>query len=290
MKKLMREPLLHFLLLGAAMFATYSFVSKHSPEEPGRIVITQGQIENLAFGFTNTWQRPPTDKELAGLISERVREEVYYREALALGLDKDDTVIRRRLRQKMEFVSEDIAAQAEPTDAELNAYLQSNTDKFRVEDRFTFRQVYLNPEKHTDNLTGDASRLLAQLRESGDKGDASALGDAFLLAHEFNALPATEVSKQFGEQFAAKLQGLSPGQWEGPIESGYGLHLVKVSERLEGRLPALADARAAVRREWDNDRRNQANEKFFQELLKRYVVDIEQPQLTYNPSETTKTP
>ena len=159
MKRLLREPLLHFLLLGAVIFAAFGFLSKRSSGEPGTIVITQGQIENLAFAFAKTWQRPPTDPELAGLIRDRVREEIYYREALALGLDKDDTVIRRRLRQKMEFVSDDIAAQAEPTDADLDAYLQTHPDKFPVEQRFTFRQVYLNPDKRRANLAGDAAQL-----------------------------------------------------------------------------------------------------------------------------------
>jgi hypothetical protein len=289
MKKLLREPLLHFLLLGAAIFAAYSFVSKRSSTEPGKIVITQGQVESLVIGFSRTWQRPPTDKELAGLIRDRVREEVYYREAMALGLDKDDTVIRRRLRQKMEFVSDDLAAQAEPTDAELNAYLQAHADKFPVEQRFTFRQVYLNPDKHRANLAGDTARLLAQLQQSGDKADISALGDTFLLEHDFKALPASEVAKQFGEQFAAKLGELPPGQWQGPVESGYGVHLVKVSERSERGLPALADVRTAVRREWDNARRMEANEKFFQELLKRYVVTVEQPKPAQDQPGTTKT-
>jgi hypothetical protein len=290
MKRLLREPLLHFLLLGAAIFAAYSVVSKRGSEEPGKIVITQGQVENLAFGFAKTWQRPPTDQELAALVRDRVREEVYYREAMALGLDKDDTVIRRRLRQKMEFVSDDIATQAEPTDADLNAYLLAHPAKFPVVQRFTFRQVYLNPDKHRASLADDAARLLAQLKQSGDKADISALGDVFLLEHDFTALPASEIAKQFGEQFAARMPELTPGQWQGPIESGYGVHLVKVAERSDGRLPALADVREVVRREWDNARRQEANEKFFQELLKRYVVTIEQPKLATDQTTLTKTP
>jgi hypothetical protein len=289
LRRLLKEPLLHFLLLGAAIFVAHSLITNRSSAEPGKIVITQRQVENLAFGFAKTWQRPPTEQELAGLVHDRVREEVYYREAMALGMDKDDTVIRRRLRQKMEFVSDDLAAQAEPTDADLNAYLKAHADKFPVEQRFTFRHVYLNPDKHRANLAGDTAQLLAELKKSGDKADISALGDVFLLEHDFTALPASEVAKQFGAQFAAKLGELSPGQWQGPVESGYGVHLVRVSERSEGRLPALADVRVAVRREWDNDRRRQANEKFFQDLLKRYVVTVEQPKLAQDQPGTTKT-
>ena len=138
MKQILKEPLLHFLLLGAAIFAAYGLVSKRSGGEPGKIVVTQGQIAAMAVGFTRTWQRPPTREELEGLIRDRVQEEVYCREAMALGLDKEDTVIRRRLRQKMEFVSDDVAALAEPTDDELNAFLKVHADAFSVQRQFTF--------------------------------------------------------------------------------------------------------------------------------------------------------
>ena len=279
MKKILCEPLLHFLLLGAAIFVAYSLVSKRTGEEPGKIVISQGQIASIVVGFTRTWQRPPTSEELEGLVRDRVREEVYCREALALGLDKDDIIIRRRLRQKMEFVTDDVVAQAQPTDDELSAYLQAHPDPFRVQRQFTFSQVYLNPEKHGENLARDTAQLLAQLNQAGGKADVSALGDSFLLEHTFAAAPGSEVAKQFGEKFAAKLDELAPGQWQGPIESGYGVHLVFVSERTEGRLPALAEVRDAVRREWANARRLEANEKLYEAMLKRYVVTIERPQV-----------
>ncbi|HXJ59241.1 MAG TPA: peptidylprolyl isomerase [Verrucomicrobiae bacterium] len=171
----------------------------------------------------------------------------------------------------------DIAAQVEPTDADLNDYLRVHSDSFRVEQRFTFRQVYLNPQKHDENLARDATQLLARLNQAGNTNDASALGDSFLLDHQFTALPAGEIAKQFGEEFAAKLNGVPPGQWLGPIESGYGMHLVHISERTEGRAPALGEVRDAVRREWANTRRLEANEKFYEELLKRYAVTIERP-------------
>jgi hypothetical protein len=277
MKRILKEPLLHFLLLGSATFLAYSLVSKRSAAAPGKIVVTQGQIEHFAIGFTKTWQRPPSQQELAGLIRDHVREEVFCREAIALGLDKDDTVIRRRLRQKMEFISNDIAAQNEPSEADLNAYMQARPGTFRVEQRFTFQQVYLNPQKHGDKLLHEATQLLAQLNQPGNKADVAALGDSFLLEHDFAAVPAGEIVKQFGEAFFAKLSSLQPGPWQGPIESGYGVHLAKLSERAEGRLPALAEVRDAVRREWDNTRRLEANEKFYQELLKRYAVTMEQP-------------
>jgi hypothetical protein len=282
MKKLLREPLVHFLLLGAGLFVAFGLVGERTGSEPREIVATQGQIESLAIGFARTWQRPPTDTELEGLIQDYIREEVYYREALALGLDKDDIVIRRRLRQKMEFVTDDVAAQAEPTDDELSAYLKAHPETFRVERRFTFSQVYLNPDRHGQNLARDAELLLAKLNEAGGQADVSALGDPFLLNHKFEAVPGSEVAKQFGEAFAAKLGALSPGHWQGPVESGYGVHLVFVGQRAGGRVPALEEVREAVRREWANAERLEANEQFYQGLLKRYTVTIERSQSADN--------
>jgi hypothetical protein len=262
------------------LFIAYGLVSKPgSSDGPGKITVTQGQIENLVSGFTKAWQRPPTSEELAGLVRDLVREEVYCREAMALGLDKDDTVIRRRLRQKMEFISDDIAALPEPTDADLNAYLQANTDRFRTEQTFTFSQVYLDPEKHGENLARDISALLARLNRAGGQAEVSAFGDSFLMERSFTAASASEVAKQFGKKFAAKLGELSPGKWEGPVESGYGAHLVFVSERTEGRVPELAEVRDDVRREWANAQRLELNEKFYQQLFKRYSVTIESPLL-----------
>ena len=229
----------------------------------------------MAEGFARTWRRPPTREEIEGLIRDRVQEEVYCREAMALGLDKDDTIIRRRLRHKMEFLTDDIAALAEPTDDELSTYLTAHAEMFRVQRQFTFSHVYLNPERRGENLARDTAQLLAQLRQAGDKADISELGDSFLLEHKFQSLSASEAVKQFGEKFAATLVELSPGQWHGPVESGYGVHLVFVSDRTEGRVPALAEVREVVHREWANTRRLEGNEKFYQELLKRYVVTIE---------------
>jgi hypothetical protein len=277
MKKLLREPLLHFLLLGIVIFAAYGFVSKRSSNEPGKIVISAGQIKALAEGFSRTWRRPPTREEIEGLIRDRVREEVYCREAMAMGLDKEDTVIRRRLRQKIEFVTDDVVALAEPTENDLRAYLKAHVETFRIQQQFTFSHVYLNPERHAAHLAQDAAALLARLQKAGAHADLSEMGDSFVLEHKFQSLAASEIARQFGENFAAKLGELSLGQWHGPIESGYGVHLVWISERTEGRVPELTEVHDAVRREWANSRRLESNEKFYAELLKRYVVTIERP-------------
>ena len=281
MKKLLHEPLVHFLLLGLLVFAGFKFTSRNEVGEPGKIVVTQAQVESLVNGFSRTWQRPPTTLELEGLIREYIREEVCTREALALGLDKDDSVIRRRLRQKLEFISDSVASQADPTEEQLQQYLQAHANSFRGERQFTFSQVYLDPQKHGENLTRDINQMLAELRLAGSKPDISKMGDSLLLEQNFEAVPVGEVSKQFGEKFAAKLAELPAGEWSGPIESGYGLHLVIVNDRKDGSVPALADVRETVKRDWVNAQRSETNEKFYQALLRRYTVTIEDPRLAF---------
>jgi len=277
MKRILREPLLQFLLIGGAIFAANGLLSNHTPAGRASIVVTQGRIESLAAAFSLTWQRPPTANEMEGLIRDYVREEVAAREAITLGLDKDDIIIRRRLRQKLEFVSEDVAARAEPTDAELRAWLSAHPADFGVDPTFTFSHVYLSPERRGAHLARDAALLLAKLQRAGVHADAAAEGDPFLLGHRFDALPARDVKSQFGMNFAAVLSTLPPGRWQGPIESGYGVHLVFLHGRTEARMPALDEVRDAVRREWSNAQKVEATERLYQKLLERYTVTIERP-------------
>ncbi len=279
MKKLLHEPLVHFLLLGLLVFAGFRFAARNKAVEPGKIVVTEAQVESLVSGFTRTWQRPPTNPELERLIREYIREEVCTREAMALGLDKDDTIIRRRLRQKLEFISDNVASQAEPTEEQLQKYLEAHPNSFGGERQFNFSQIYFDPQKHGANLNREVNEMRSQLRLAASRPDLSKMGDSFLLEQDFQALSGVEVSKQFGEKFAAKLAELPVGQWSGPIESGYGLHLVLVTDRTNGSTPALADVRESVKRDWVNAQRSETNEKFYHALLKHYTVSVEDPRL-----------
>ena len=275
MRRLLKEPLVHFLGLGALLFFGYGRLNRGGESEAGRIVVTQGKIENLQATFSRIWQRPPSPAELDGLIQDHIREEVLAREAVALGLDRDDTVIRRRLRQKMEFVANDLAAQLEPTEAELVDFLAQHPDLFRVEPRFTFRQVYLNADRHRDTLVQDVEHLLVALNRAGQKVDFQKLGDATLLSPEFVDVAANDVTREFGAEFERQLRQLPTRRWVGPVTSGFGAHLVCMDERQPGRMPELSEVRAAVAREWADARRREDNEQFFQSLLKRYAVTIE---------------
>jgi PPIC-type PPIASE domain len=276
--KFIREPLFHFLLLGAAIFAVYGLATRHRTDKPGEIVVTQGTLENLVTGFTRTWQRPPTEEELQGLVRDYIREEAAYREALALGLDRNDMIVRRRLRQKLEFLSDELATRTEPGDAELQSFLQTHTWLFQSEPLFSFRQIYFNPQMHGGNLHHDMARTLEDLKRAGSRANTADLGDSFLLERSFEKLSLSDVKKTFGEQFASAVAALPLGVWQGPIESGYGTHLVFVTQRSEGRLPALDEVRDQVRREWLDAKRAEATERFYQAILSRYKVKIEPPE------------
>ncbi|HEY5705135.1 MAG TPA: peptidylprolyl isomerase [Terrimicrobiaceae bacterium] len=276
MKNLLREPLLHFALLGALLFAAYRLVNREPKADPQRIVVSAGQIEHMVTTFARTWQRPPTTEEVKGLIDQYVREEMLSREAMKLGLEQNDTVIRRRLQQKMEFIAEDLAA-AEPTDADLARYLEKHPDAFRQDQQLTFRHVYLNPEKYGEQLHVVANKLLTDLRSKDAQADISTLGDPTLLDPAFRDEPQRRVEATFGSAFAGKLATLPVGEWSGPVTSEFGTHLVLVEQRTEGRVPTLDEVRPQVRREWENARRIEENRKFLEKLLKQYEIGIDWP-------------
>jgi hypothetical protein len=271
----LREPLVHFLLLGAAIFLVAAWFGDPTGGRAERIHLGRDDVEFLRQGFERTWRRPPTAAELAGLVEERVREEMTTREALALGLDRDDTIVRRRLRQKLEFLVED-AALVPPTDAELEAWLGANRERFRIEPRIRFEQVFLSRDRHGERLRSDAERLLAALR-AGAPADRGALGDPHPLGSDTGELSAGEVAKLFGPDFARRVFELESGVWQGPVDSVHGAHLVLVRERVAGREPALGEVRDAVAREWAAERRSQARERFYRELRARYDVEIDVP-------------
>lgn len=276
--RLIREPLLHFLILGVIVFALHGFVTRHKTDKPGEIVVTQGTVENLITGFTRTWQRPPTEEELHGLVRDYIREEAAYREALALGLDRDDMIVRRRLQQKLEFLSDDLATRTQPSDADLQSFLQTHKEMFQTEPLFSFRQIYFSPQVHGANLQRDAARVLEDVQWLGSHAQDAHLGDPFLLQESFDDMPLSDLKKTFGEGFASAISALPVGSWRGPIESGYGAHLVYVARHVDSRLPALAEVRDQVRREYLDAKHKEATENFYGTLLSRYTVKIEPPE------------
>jgi len=277
--KILREPLLHFLLIGAAFFLLYGAFSDPVSEETGKtIVVSAAEIEWMQTSWEKRWTRPPTAKELDGLIQQYIKETVLYREALALGLDKDDQIIRRRLGQKMEFIVKDLVALAPPTDEQLLAYFEAHQDRYQEPPRYTFTQVFFDPDKRGDATLEDAEAIKAQLIAEGDAiEDPAALGDRFMLANYYAEKDRREIHKLFGAGFAESLTALYPGQWHGPVLSGYGTHLVLVSHVTVPPPPVFAEVRDQVEQEWTEEKGEDLKERFYANLREQYEVMIEQP-------------
>jgi hypothetical protein len=285
---LLREPLLHFLLIGAALFLLFGWRGGPASAPGGppgataaQVVVTRDAVEQATGQFEKTWQRPPTDEERQGLVDDLVRNEIFYREALGAGLDRDDEVLKRRLRQKMEFIYEDISAIAEPTDADLAAFVEKHREKYLADPQVSFRQVYFNPDRRGAAAEADARRGLAQLAAGADPGD---VGDATMLEPEVPLSPLWEIRKRFGEEFGKSLLGARPGAWAGPVRSGFGLHLVFVRERREGRMPALGEIREAVKRDWTAARQRELKDAAYARIRERYTVIVEKPAVVAAPA------
>ena len=278
--KLLREPLVHFLALGVGLFLLFAVVGGDDEPDQEQIVVTTGHIESLIDLWSRTWQRAPTSEELTQLIDDYVREEVLYREGLALGLDREDTVIRRRVRQKMEFITEDIATSVEPTEEQLAAYLADHPETYRDPPRVSFVHVYLSRDRRGRAVVEDAERLLETLRKHRGPHDPGAFGDSLPLPYEYEGMTENEVARLFGDNFGAMLMGQPVGRWSGPIESGHGLHLVRVGEITPAVDPDLEQIKAAVRRDWLASRQKEANEALFNRLKQRYTITVEAPPAT----------
>lgn len=245
MKKLLREPVFHFALLGIALFAYFSVVNDGAPEvgQSDQIVITDADIRQLIEQHKSVWRRPPTPQELTALIDGSVREEILVREALALGLDQGDAAIRNRLRQKMQFLTESAAQMLEPEDQVLRDYMQANPDGFSTPAKIAFDQIYLGETAGQ----GDVDAALAQLAAGANP---QTLGRGGLLPPSTSLVAARQVDGSFGTGFFAALETAEPGIWGGPVRSGYGIHLVRITDSQAQMLPDFEDIRDKVLFDW----------------------------------------
>lgn len=278
MRRLIKDPLLHFLVLGALIFGIGEVLGPSGEEGPTPTVeVGANQLERLAEVWQRQWHRPPTSAELGGLVEQYVRETIYYREALALGLDRDDTVVRRRMAQKLEFLSEDLAAVQEPNEAELQRFYDEHRKAYQEPSRVTFRHIYFSTDRRGDRAQADALETLTELRAAGEvPPERTEVGDPFMLPGQCAGLALPDVERQFGAGFAAALATLPIGEWQGPIPSAYGLHLVRLEEFSEARQPELGAVREAVARDFVERRQAEANQAFYRELRKRYRVIVDE--------------
>lgn len=268
-------PLFQFIVLGALLFGLYTLFADNQEAEGKQIVVSSQQIDLLASLWEKQWRRPPMPEELNGLVESYIREEVLYREALALGLDRDDQVVRRRLAQKIEFLAQDLATQGEPGEAELRTFYEEHPEIFEEPARITFAHIYINTDQHGAASGEVAERHLAEL-EAG--ADPNTLGDRFMLQSEYLSKSPGEVARHFGREFAEKVFEIEPGTWVGPVRSGYGLHLVFVQEVEDAFMPPLEEVRQAVLGEFQSYRRREVDELFYNTLREGYEIVIEEPQ------------
>jgi len=269
MRHLLREPLLHFLLLGALLFLAYGWLNRTGLVTTDEIVVSQNQVEGLVTQFERVWQRAPTSSERQALIESWVRDEIFYREALAMGLEQDDPVVRRRLSQKVQFILDTGSDSAPPTDAELQRWLDEHADRYRIEPAYALRQVYFDPGRHGERL----GPVIAQARRALATGSTAA-GDATMLPAELEGR-ASDVERQFGAEFEQALRTLPVGGWQGPVRSAFGLHLVALDDRSDGRAARLEEVRPEVARDLMQARVEAAQDAQYQRLRARYAVRIE---------------
>ena len=269
LKRLLREPLFHFIAIGGLIFLLFAAVDDTGEAPTDVIVITPERIDQLAAGFNSVWMRMPTDDELDALIGEDVREEVYYRGALALGLDRNDAMVRRRMRQKMEFLLDTGAYLQEPAAGELEAYFAANEKFYRSGLRLAFEQVYLGELPERETIAWSLDALL-----SDPPTDPSALGERSLLPAQLGLSPPNAVDGVFGKGFFDLVAELSPGEWAGPLVSAYGVHLVRIIDTRPARTPPLEEIRDAVLKNWREAKAQEIREQDYAERRKRFVVEI----------------
>lgn len=276
MTRYLKEPLLHFLIAGALLFGAYAWLnpaSRGTDAQSRQVRIGPGEVRWLTETWMLQWHRPPTTEEMRGMVLDLLKEELYSREAREMRLDKDDIIVRRRLTQKLEFLLQDTARAAEPTDDDLRRFYQAHPKRFRTEARISFRQVYFSPE-HRRDAVRDAGVLLARL-SSATPPSVAAMGDRLLLDSEYRDADEQTVVSAFGPDFADAVFAQQPGAWHGPIASGYGLHLVYVTQTVPAHQRAFAEARPQVLEAWREQQQRESEERYFARLMKKYHVVVD---------------
>jgi peptidyl-prolyl cis-trans isomerase C len=275
----LREPLLHFLLIGGVGAAVYAYVHQgESTSTNYQVVLSLDDLKQLDISFYSQWHRQPTPDEFTGLVEQFIRQEILYREALAMGLDKDDTIVKRRMAQKMEFLSEDVKTAHEPTSEDLKAWYANNTEKFASPDRATFRHLFFGFDMHGDNAKKDAEATLQRIAAmSEETGADKAHADPFMFQDYYGDRAAYQLAKEFGPAFAVGMFKLKPGSWQGPIESGYGWHLVWIESIAPGGVPAFEEVEPDVKTAWLADQKAIQWQKAYATMRAKYEVIAPQP-------------
>ncbi len=289
--KILKEPLLHFLLLGAAIFAVHAWrqggVADGDADNGKRINVNAATITRLKEGWARQFQRTPDADDLRGMLEAHIKEEVLCREALALGLDRDDTIVRRRMAQKMEFLTQDIATAAAPEEASLAAFFTENAARYAKPAQVSFRHVFFSREKRGAKLDADVKEAQTALAKPGVSDET--FGDSFLHGFEFSDQDGQDLTSIFGGEFAASAMKAPADAWSGPISSSYGVHLVRVTKRGESQPVELAAVRDAVMRDFLDERRRAANDEVLARMRQDYDIVIDEAALKAAAADLTKT-
>ena len=280
MKRFVREPLIHFLLIGALLFAVDHYVQPARGAAPSskQIQLSFDDLGQLVMLFQSQWRREPTAQELQQLVENKVQEEILYREALAMGLEKDDTIVKRRMAQKMRFLAEDVAAAREPTTAELKSWFEKNRAMFAQPSRVSFRHLYFSPDRRGHQARDEAEKALMKLAgQPQDARLAGSLADPFMFQDYYRDRAPEYLGKEFGPQFAQAVAKLAPGSWQGPIESGFGWHLVFVDTVIPGRVPNFEEIEPDLKTAWLGEQKSVAWQKAYKEMRAKYTVLLPAP-------------
>jgi len=275
MPKLFREPLLHFIILGALLFIGHGLWAQHVAKSDYTIRVSPAEIQRQAQIFATENRREPNDEDIEALLFAHVEEQVLMREAERLGLGEDDTIIRRRLAQKMRFIVSDVGAPDVPKEAELKAWFEENKSDFLQAEQRSFRHIYFSPSSR-DKVEDDARNALAQILLKNPPSNWETLGDPFMLSREVKAEDTVQITRNYGRDFAKAVFALEPNKWQGPVESALGLHLVYIDEVTPQSTPTFDQARLDIENTWQEQAARNANQKRLEDLLKKYKVVVEE--------------
>ena len=279
-KRWLGEPLLHFLLIGVLLFGIYAHINRgrSGSASPRQIVLSLDELATMEMYFESQWHRRPTPQEFQAMVEDKIKEEVLYREGLVMGLDKDDTIVKRRMAQNVQFLAEDVAAAHEPSTAELKTWFEKNSGKFALPGRYSFRHVYFSPDKRGTNARDDATKALARIAgQPEDSQLISSAADRFMFQDYYGDRTPSAIAKEFGPQFAVALEKVKPGSWQGPVESGYGWHLVFVDTVIPGRVPAFEEVESEVKTAWLGEQKAQTWQKAYRTMRAKYTVLLPAP-------------
>lgn len=279
LKEAAGQPLVQFMILGAVFYSLYAWMGGSRAGEPDNVIrVSAADVQRLDASWRARWNRPPTEEELAGLVRGHVREIALYRHAVAMGLDQNDAVLRRMLGQKLQTISQNLVELSlSPTDQELSAYFEASAERYRPPERITFTHVFIDPDRRGNQTLGDAEVIRDQLRSLGEPTEAIArFGDPFMLQRYYPSKTELEIVKLFGQGFTESVFDLSPGEWHGPVLSGYGTHVVYVHHLEETAIPELETVREDVKQDWMDERRRELQDNYIDEVVASYEVVFEE--------------